>query len=435
MQNYGVSYILDSFLRKGRHYLYTEAMHEYEDITSMDNRAVELLTLLRLQGAQTRASIAESTGWARPTVNKHLERLVDVGLAIPSHIANPTGGRPAQGFEFNPNAACILSIDIATAHTTLALCNLAGDVLSSQKIPYGAEQDPNNVLTTQCQTADTLLADTGHGTLCAVSIAVTTRVEEPTGQIIEAPVMRRWEHRDLPDFFKSRYHVPAFIENDANIRALYKARRLAGPKERQITDLIYIHAGMGLGAGIISCGTVLHGARGGAGDIGHIHVFGEAGKNNPCRCGNTGCVEASAGGWAIIQNLKDSERDVDTLIDVISLVRQRDVEAIRQIRQAGRLIGDVVSAAINLLNPSHVVIGGELSQCGELFMSGIRERIWGRTQPLATKNLHIDACPDDSHAGVVGLAYAAADKVLQDTSFVNGAFLGSVLDAAGTAQD
>lgn len=396
--------------------------NEDSTLISMDEGTIALLTLLRHHGAQTRASITESTGWARPTVSKRLERLTNIGLVTPLQMDNSTGGRPAQGFAFNPDAACIISIDIATAHTTIALCTLNGKILASREIPHGAEHDPHTVLPELCEISDELLADTEHGTPCAVSIAVTTRVEEPTGQIIEAPVMRHWERLDLPGFFNTRYHVPVFVENDANIRALYKARKLADQGERQISDLIYIHAGMGLGAGIISHGEILHGAFGGAGDIGHIHVFGQTGADNPCRCGNTGCVEASAGGWAIIQNLKALGRDVNTLADVISLVHQGDLEAVQHVRRAGRLIGDVISAAINLLNPSHVVIGGELSQCGELFISGIRERVWGRAQPLATKNLHIEVCPDDSRAGIVGLSYAAADKILGNAALANGIF-------------
>ncbi len=388
----------------------------------MDEGTIVLLNLLRHHGAQTRASIAESTGWARPTVNKRLERLTDIGLATPLQMDNSTGGRPAKGFAFNPDVACIICIDIATAYTTIALCTLDGKILTSREIPRGAEHDPHTVLPELCEISDGLLAETEHGTPCSVSIAVTTRVEEPTGQIIEAPVMRHWERLDLPGFFNTRYRVPVFVENDANIRALYKARKLADHSERQISDLIYIHAGMGLGAGIISHGEILHGAFGGAGDIGHIHVFGQTGADSPCRCGNIGCVEASAGGWAIIQSLKALDRDVSTLADVVSLVQQGDLEAVQHVRRAGRLIGDVISAAINLLNPSHVVIGGELSQCGELFISGIRERVWGRAQPLATKNLHIEVCPDDSRAGVIGLSYAAADKILGNATLANGIF-------------
>ncbi len=97
---------------------------------------------------------------------------------------NSTGGHPAQGSAFNPDAACIIFIDIVTTHTTVALCTLDGKILASHEIPHGAEHDPHTVLPELCKISDRLLTDTEHGVPCAVSIAATTRVAESTGQII-----------------------------------------------------------------------------------------------------------------------------------------------------------------------------------------------------------------------------------------------------------
>lgn len=402
-------------------------------LTTMDKSAesidisagtVELLTRLREHGPMTRSEIGATTGWARPTVNKRIDELTTIGIAQPLAIPSATGGRPAQGFAFNPFCAYILAIDIATTVTTVALCDLSGQPAVAQTINVGAENEPEDALHTICATADALLlqglstssttevSDTGAIQLFAVSIAVTTRVETVTGNIIQAPVMQRWENHHIREYFAERYHTPAFIENDANARALCKAYELAGDESHMVSHLLYVHAGMGLGAGIISSGSIMHGAFGAAGDIGHIHVFGNIGEHSLCRCGNTGCVEATAGGWAILQTLQTQGKAVHTLDDVVELASHGDVETVQLIRQAGRLIGDVISACVNMLNPSCIVVGGELSHCGELLMNGIRERVWARAQPLATKSLCIESCSDEAQAGIVGLAYAAIDQGL-----------------------
>lgn len=386
--------------------------------------AVELLTQLRTRGPMTRSEIGAATGWARPTVNRRIEELESIGIVRPLSMPSRTGGRPAQGFTFDPSCAVILAIDIATTVTTIALCDLDGAPAAVRTIGTGAEDEPEHALDLIETAADALLADTGDDgatgpyRLCAVSIAVTTRVETATGNIIQAPVMQHWENHNLRDHFSTHYHVPAFVENDANVRALCKAHRMAADGERMVADLLYIHAGMGLGAGIVSNGEIMHGAFGGAGDIGHIHVFGATGAESPCRCGNLGCVEATAGGWAVLEALQDAGEPARTLADVVDLAAHGDVETVRLVRQAGRLIGDVVSACVNMLNPSCIVVGGELSHCGELLMSGVRERVWARAQPLAAAPLRIESCDDEARAGIVGLAYAAIDQGLTSADFL-----------------
>ncbi|MBW3087267.1 ROK family transcriptional regulator [Bifidobacterium sp. 82T24] len=424
-------------------------MTKAEENTTLNDGTLELLTRLRARGAMTRSEIGAATGWARPTVNKRIDELVSIGIVRPLTMPSPTGGRPAQGFAFDASCAVILAVDIATTVTTLALCDLSGRPVTIRTIEVGAENGPEETLGLIYTTADGMLADdtnsdgdtdddgdtdgddasdtpgadasgaAPHATrLCAVSIAVTTRVETSTGNIIQAPVMRHWENHNLRDLFSRRYQVPAFVENDANVRALCKAYELAGDGERMVGDLLYVHAGMGLGAGIISSGVIMHGSGGAAGDIGHIHVLGEVGADRPCRCGNIGCVEASAGGWAILQSLQDAGKPVHTLADVVGLARQGDIETVQLVRRAGRLIGDAISTCVNLLNPSYIIVGGELSDCGELLMSGIRERVWARAQPLATTSLHIESCDDEARAGIIGLAYAAIDQGLTSLEFL-----------------
>lgn len=413
-------------------------MDKSAEQASPTERTVELLTQLRMHGPMTRSEIGTATGWARPTVNKHIDELIAMRLARPLAMPSATGGRPAQGFAFDATGAHILAIDIATTATTIALCDLNGQPAAMRTIDVGAENDPGEALARIDAASDAIIAETtadadGRPTrICATSVAVTTRVETATGAIIQAPVMRHWEHHDLRDHFATRHHAPAFIENDANARALCKAYQLAdgqdaapapgqgGTGTRKIADLLYVHAGMGLGAGIVADGAIMHGAIGGAGDIGHIHVFGDTGADAPCRCGNIGCVEATAGGWAILQTLRERGRDVRNLDDVAGLATHGDIEAVQLVRRAGRLIGDVISACVNLLNPSCIVVGGELVHCGDLLMPGIRERVWARASSLAATSLRIESCSDEARAGVVGLAHAAIDQGLTSLDFLRG---------------
>jgi predicted NBD/HSP70 family sugar kinase len=173
-----------------------------------------------------------------------------------------------------------------------------------------------------------------------------------------------------------------------------------------------LKAGTGIGAGLVIGGQVYRGANGAAGDIGHIQVTVEDADVEPvCRCGNTGCVEAYAGGWAIVRDLRAAGYDVATVDDAVTLIRTGDLTAVRLARRAGRIIGHAIADSVSLFNPRVVVIGGQLARIEEQLFAGIREMVYRRSLPLATRNLQIVATGLGARAGLVGLALLLADGI------------------------
>lgn len=150
-------------------------------------------------------------------------------------------------------------------------------------------------------------------------------------------------------------------------------------------------------------------ARGAAGDLGHIPYSGEGGP--VCRCGNNGCVEAYAGGWALIRDLRALGHDVQSSSDVVRLIRAGQPDAVRLARQAGRVVGQAISDAVSFFNPSLVVIGGQLAHADEPLLAGIREVVYRRSLPLATRDLQITTSKLDERAGVTGLALMLGDHI------------------------
>src|SRR5204862_283740 len=101
---------------------------------------------------------------------------------------------------------------------------------------------------------------------------------------------------------------------------------------------LLVRIGYGIGAGLISGGTIYRGAQGAAGDIGHLRLTGY--KEMPCRCGNIGCVEASAGGWALIRDLNERGCSLHSTEDLIELLGSGNLEAAQHLRKAGRILGE-----------------------------------------------------------------------------------------------
>lgn len=218
--------------------------------------------------------------------------------------------------------------------------------------------------------------------------------------------MPGWDDYDVPGWLRERSGVPAFVDNDVNLTALGEHDRFGVG----VDNFLYVKVATGIGAGIISGGMLLRGAQGIAGDIGHVRVSRGAGVF--CSCGNEGCLEALASGPAIARSQRGSGIEAAAAKDVVALVNAGDVTAIQAVRQAGRDLGEVLSASISFLNPSVIVLGGRMAGAGEHLIAGVREVVYRRAMPLATVGLEIRTARSGEQAGLIGATALAADHAL-----------------------
>ena len=371
--------------------------------------ASEVFQLLRDGRPRTRAELAQLTGLARSTVASRVETLMSLGLVAPYGGAASTGGRPPSLFALNPGARVVVGADIGATHARVVLADLSGAELAAEHRALAVTDGPDAVLGRLVDTVGTLLRSAGRpaSELAAIGIGLPGPVEHQTGRPMNPPIMPGWDRFDVPGLVRRSYDVPVLVDNDVNIMALGE-QRFYWP---DVTELLFIKVATGIGAGIISGGSLRRGAQGTAGDLGHVRV--PRGGEVVCRCGNTGCLEALAGGPALAAALNEATAaGVSTNQDVVELVRSGDAGALRVIRQAGRDIGDVLATCVNLVNPSVIVIGGSLAQAGEQLLAGIREVVYRRSLPLATEQLRIVPSVAGQRAGVLGAAVLGIDHVL-----------------------
>lgn len=174
--------------------------------------------------------------------------------------------------------------------------------------------------------------------------------------------------------------------------------------------MMLLKVSTGIGSGIISQGLLQRGARGAAGDLGHIPIPGHA--EILCVCGNYGCLEAVAGGRAIATRLRDQGLETYTVQDVVDSVKSGNPIAARELRQAGRDIGVALTACVNLLNPSLISLGGSLAHAGEHLLAGVREVVYAKSTPIATEHLVISVASSGDLAGLFGAGIMAISAAL-----------------------
>jgi len=371
-------------------------------------RTGELFDLLRDGRPWTRAQLAESTGLARSTITARIDTLMQLGLVAPFGGARSTGGRPPALFALNPTAKLVVGVDIGATHARAALTDLNGSILGEVDARLLVADGPETVLAWVIDSVRDLVSASGRplADLAAIGIGLPGPVEHSSGRPINPPIMPGWDRYDVPGHLQRHYPVPVLVDNDVNIMALGERRAHLG----DVDDLVLIKVATGIGAGIVSGGQLQRGAQGTAGDLGHVRVPGA--DDVPCRCGNSGCLEAVAAGPALAAAVRAQGEAAEDGGDVVELVRAGSQVAMGVVRQAGRDIGEVVATMINLINPSVVVIGGQMAGAGEHLLAGIRESVYQRSLPLATEHLRIVTSRAGREAAVLGASALAIEHVL-----------------------
>ncbi len=365
-----------------------------------------VLALIRSGTASTRNELAEYLGVARSTVVQRLGVLSDARLVRVKGDAQSSGGRPASIFAFDEGAGLVAVGDLGQTGCHLAICDLGARPLNELTASIQIEQGPETVLKWVKARFTELLSEVGRNwsDVLGVGIGLPGPVDFETGRPVSPPAMPGWDGVDVASMFADATSSPVLVDNDARIMALGEHR----VARRNDQHMIFVKIGSGIGAGLIAYGTVLRGERGAAGDIGHIVVDPDA--SEVCRCGNVGCLDAVAGGWAIARRMGDV---APTPPDVVRLAREGHPEATGQVRRSGRMVGSAVANAVNLLNPTSVIIGGKLAEADEQVFAAVREVVYRHATPVASRHLEIAITELGHMAGIIGAAHMVIDHVLE----------------------
>jgi glucokinase-like ROK family protein len=386
--------------------------------------AGSIFKIIRDQGPLFPADIVRRTGLAKSTVSVYVERLASAGLI--REETRPGGKR--RMLKVAESAGWVMGVDLGQSHLSVGLCDLEGCLLDS----ISAEVDllretPETILGLVIDAARTLEArnDLASAALSGIGFGLPGPVDYAHGVPVTPPVMPGWDRFPLASALHREFTCPVFIDNDVNVMALAERDKGAAAQDR---DFLLIKAGTGIGAGLVVDGQIYRGAKGAAGDIGHI----AAGPDSVlCHCGNRGCLEAVAGGRALAAQAMEAARSGasgylaarlgEGLAITPDLVGRGaavgDEECLRMVIAAGKTLGDTVAKLVNFFNPSLIVVGGGLANLGERYLASIRESIYRRSTPLATADLIVKRSALGPTAGMVGAAILVLDEIFSHAHF------------------
>jgi len=356
----------------------------------------------------SRANLARLTGLTRPTVSEIVSSLIAKGLVREDGPGKSTGGKRPRRLAFVVTAYQAIAVDLGGSSISGAIVDLRGNILERVTLPTDRSSG-EGVLQVLYSTLDLLLERT-TAPILGVGIATPGLVSPDTG-VVRVAVNLKWHDVPLMKLLEERYRLPVYVANDTNAAAL--GEKVMGAGENS-SDMIVIMVGTGIGAGIIIDGKIYHGAAG-AGEIGHIPIVNEG---ELCACGRRGCLETLASGPAIARRAKAAAREhpeslLNSLVgsdhaingEIVHRAAQaNDPLAQALIKETGYYLGIAVAALVNTLSPKRIVIGGGVSELGQLLFDSIRCTVAQRALPLLAQATEIVPASLGPDVGLLGAA-------------------------------
>lgn len=367
--------------------------------------AERVLELLASGQATTRTELAGLLGAAPSTISLTVGQLMDHGLVAERGTRSSNGGRPRKVLCLGSNEGIAVAAELGGRHAHVGVVHPGGGLTDVSTVPFETAEGPEAALPPLAETLEGLAERHGRDLLRGVGLSLPGPVDLTSGVVTLPSRMPGWNRFPVRAWLEDCFGVPAAIENDANCMAV--GEHTVQPAERR--QSIMVKMGSAIGAGVIADGRLYRGGTGSAGEITHVRV--EAAHDTPCSCGNTGCLETVASGAALVRTLRGRGLDVTSTEDVVRLASDAHPEATRAVRQAGRYLGQVLSANVNFFNPDAVYLGGILSTL-EPFVAAVRSQLYEGCHPLMTEHLVIERVSLGADAGLAGAGQFALQRAL-----------------------
>jgi predicted NBD/HSP70 family sugar kinase len=391
---------------------------ETERATTRDmrrrNRSA-LLSELFFRGPLSRHDLSRITGLSAATASSVTAELLHEGLIVEAGQIESDGGRPRVLLRVNPDFGRLVGADVGETGVKVELFDLAMNRLATVDEPLPSSRPDPSAVAGQLEAGiRAVLRDTAPEAVLGIGIGVPGTVEQADPPLVYAPTLG-WRGASFHALLRERgITAPLFVENGAKTQGQAEMWFGAG---RGAGNAVIVLVGSGVGAAVITNGTLYRGASSSAGEWGHTTVvYG----GRQCRCGARGCLEAYVGAEGILERYRTLDPDrpaAGEIADVTALIAADSPAAAETLAETAGMLGAGIGNLVNLFNPERVVLGGWAGLAlGARLLDRIREAAREQALEHPFGQVSIELCELGPDAVAFGAATLPMAELLRRAS-------------------
>lgn len=385
-----------------------------------------VLKVIKDNGSLSRADIAKLTGLTPASVTNITKLLIEDEYLIESKIGQSSGGRPPIILELNPNARYVIGVCIGVGSIDVVITNLSAQIIIKESIEINEERYNYDVVFKKLIKLINEVIDNSEierEKLLGVGVALHGIVNAKTGISIYSPYYG-WKNENIKEKLKNELGLDVYVDND--VRAMALGESWFGIT-KDIANFVTLNISNGIGAGIIINNKPYYGVDFSAGEIGHIVVEADGDK---CNCGNYGCLETVSSNNNITKKaiklikqgakttLNKDDNDINklTIRDICDAAKNGDELSITIIKESARYIGIGITNLINILNPTAIVVVGEIFENTTYAIETLNEIVKNRGLKLSSENVRIIKSLLGIDAAVIGATTLVIQEIFNGMS-------------------
>jgi glucokinase-like ROK family protein len=376
------------------------------------------LSYLANNGNSTISDLSKELNLSVPKVTRIINELIVDGIVQENGKIDTGGGRKPSLYGLLSESAFFIGVDVKKNHIKIGLTNMNKKLIKvSDKIPYLLD-NTKEALEELCRIIKQFIKEIHipKKKLLGIGINLSGRVNHELGYSYS---FFNFGEEPLAKVIESKVGIRVFLENDS--RAMAYGEFSSGILKEE-KNVLFLNLDYGIGLGILIDGNLYYGKSGYSGEIGHIPLF----ENEIlCHCGKKGCMETEASGWALTRmfneklksgsssslSIRNENHEVQ-MEDIIQAANHDDVLAIELVEKIGRNIGRGIAVLINIFNPQLVILGGALTDTGDLIRLPLRSAITKYSLNLVNNDTRLKVSKAGEQAGMIGACLLTRNRVL-----------------------
>jgi glucokinase-like ROK family protein len=382
----------------------------------------KILRVIHERGHSSRAEIRQLIKQDGKTVTNIANGLIRDGLLTSSGYSSFTGGRRRELLIMNPSFGYIIGIHLDINFLIGIVTDFQSKVLLRERIPISPTETKAN-LVNKIRKTITFLITKGNipqDKILGIGFVASGFYDQELGKWLVSVNNLYWRDVPIVSILSQQCQCPIYLEDCS--RALALGEKWFG-RARNEENFICLDIGAGIGCGIFQKNRLYKGSSNFAGEIGHTIVVPDG---DPCSCGNRGCLETVASGWALVKQAKcriskgeqslirDSINGDLEAIDadmIFHAAHNGDKLATDLLNVASKYLGIGIANLINLLNPEIIILSGHFSSIEDFSLLSLKEKIRQYAMPESFEKTKVVTSLLGDDAAVMGATTLILDQI------------------------